>query len=265
MFNARRKNCRTLDQTGKEEYGFDFCSEKIVYKDLCCSRLTFKERRKRKTLPVFRSYKAKEEKCVVESLMLDKAIDKAYRLLISGYRKLDTNRVFLSAYENALAAYKGEYKEDELYIELFKEKSYMYCDELKEIIDVYLPTSELVDELRNQINEWLPGISIEKINGFIEKLFTELFFTNEYKDKILEYRKNDKIDQIYNMVLDLKRFISGQDKIEPMFQNNMFQYYLNKWSANLFLHREGKNIIRLEDLYPSLMEKGNGIDLYAIL
>lgn len=203
--------------------------------------------------------KAKEEKRMVDSLMLDKAIDTAYRLLISGYRKLDTNRVFLSAYENALAAYKGEYKEDELYNELFKEKSYMYCDGLKEIIDVYLPTSELVDELRNQINEWLPDISIEKINSFIEKLFTELFFTNEYKDKILEYRKNDKIDQIYNMVLDLKRFISGQDKIEPMFQNNMFQYYLDKWSANLFLHREKKNKIELKDIYvlPFYKEKNS--------
>ena len=57
MFNDGRKNSRTLDRIGKEEYGFDFYSENIVYKDLCCSRLTFKERRKRKTLPVFRSYK----------------------------------------------------------------------------------------------------------------------------------------------------------------------------------------------------------------
>lgn len=181
--------------------------------------------------------------------IIEKALDKAYELIHLGYRKLDTNQTFLIAFENALAAYKLEFLEDELYTQFFKEDTIYYCNFIKSIIDNTPPSRELGSNLVHKILEILPNCPIERIHVFITRLFTELVFTDEYKNTILEYRRDDEIGKIYRVLLDLKEEIRGTQSIEVKFKNNMFQYYLDKWNSNLFLHRNSKDKIRLKDLY----------------
>lgn len=192
--------------------------------------------------------------------LIEKALDKAYELICLGYRKLDTNQTFLIAFENALAAYKSQCTEDELYIRFFKEDTSFYSNIIKDIIDNTPPTRELERNLVYKIVKLLPNFPIENINIFIIQLFTELFFTDEYKNKILEYRRDDEISKIYKVLLELREAINGIQPIKVKFANNMFQYYLNKWNSSLFLHKNAENKIRLKDLYvlPFYKEQNSG-------
>lgn len=192
--------------------------------------------------------------------IIEKALDKAYELIRLGYRKLDTDQTFLIAFENALAAYKCEFLEDELYTQFYKEDTMYYCDIIKDIIDNTPSTRELESNLVYKIIELLPNCPIANINIFITQLFTELFFTDEYKNKILEYRRDDEIGKIYKVLLELKEAINGKQSIKVKFANNMFQYYLDKWNGNLFLHKNTENKIHLKDLYvlPFYKERNSG-------
>lgn len=181
--------------------------------------------------------------------LYEKAADKAYELICLGYRKLDTYQTFLIAFENALSAYRCEFLEDELYIQFFKEDTMYYCNIIKGIIDSAPSTRELESSLVDKIAELLPDCPIENIIIFVTQLFTELFFTDEYKSKILEYRRDDEIGKIYKILLEIKEAINGTQSIKVKFANNMFQYYLDKWNNYLFLHKNTENKIRLKDLY----------------
>lgn len=56
MSIRKKENDKTLDRIGKEIYDFNFNSEIIIYKDLCCLHLTAKERKERVKLPEFNLY-----------------------------------------------------------------------------------------------------------------------------------------------------------------------------------------------------------------
>lgn len=186
---------------------------------------------------------------MVAEYIIEKALDKTYELIQLGYRKIDTDQTFLIAFENSLAAYKGELGEDELYILFFKEDKIAYCNFIKNIIDNTSSTRELEKAVVSNIVKLLPDCPIKNINIFVTQLFTELFFTDEYKMKILEYRQDDEIGKIYKLLLELKEKINGESSIKVKFSNNMFQYYLDKWNNSLFLHKNEKNRICLKDLY----------------
>ena len=162
------------------------------------------------------------DRLMLVEYIIEKALDKAYELIRLGYRKLDTNQTFLIAFENALAAYKGEFLEDELYTQFYKEDTMYYCNIIKDIIDNTPSTRELESNLVYKIVELLPNCPIENINIFITQFFTELFFTDEYKNKILEYRRDDEIGKIYKVLLELKEVINGKQSIKVKFANNMF-------------------------------------------
>ena len=60
MYNGKRKYNKTFAEIGKKEYEFDFCLEKIIYKDLCCLHLTSKEKKicvQRQTFARYRDWK----------------------------------------------------------------------------------------------------------------------------------------------------------------------------------------------------------------
>ena len=57
MYNTKKKYNKKLDEIGKQEYRFNFYSEKIVYKDLCCLHLSYKERKEREKLQTFNLYR----------------------------------------------------------------------------------------------------------------------------------------------------------------------------------------------------------------
>lgn len=181
--------------------------------------------------------------------LIEKALDKAYELIRLGYRKLDVDQTFLIAFENALSAYKSNFGEDELYNQFFKEHSVYYSGIIKNIIDSSPSARELESNLVDKIIELLPNHSIEKIESFVTQICTELFFTDEYRNKILEYRRDNEIGKIYKDLLELKQTIEGVQSVNVEFENNMFQYYLNKWNDSLFLHKNAKNKIYLKDIY----------------
>lgn len=58
IMRIRKKQCsKSIDDIGNDNYNFDFYSEIIIYKDLCCKRLTAKEKKKQVGLPKFNRYK----------------------------------------------------------------------------------------------------------------------------------------------------------------------------------------------------------------
>ena len=57
MYNRKKKNNKTLAQIGTEKYKFDFYSEQIIYKDLCCLRLNWREKRKLSKLQKYYRYR----------------------------------------------------------------------------------------------------------------------------------------------------------------------------------------------------------------
>lgn len=181
--------------------------------------------------------------------MLDKALDKALELIRGGFRMLDTNSVFFYAYENALAEYKNECMEDELYNKFYKEEFSESCDVIKHIIDTAPSARELESELISKISELLPNFPIDKVEIFVTKLFVELLLRDEYKSKILKYRQDNEIGEIHDKILELIEIFNGTQSIRLKFENNMFQYYLDKWNNNLFLHKNTEKKIRLKDLY----------------
>ena len=181
--------------------------------------------------------------------LLEKALDKTKELVQLGFRKLDSNQTFLVAYENALKAYKSEFGEDELYCFFFKGDYMYYYKIIKDIVDESPSTRELENNLVAKIVSFLPDYSLENINMFIINIFTELLLTNEYNAKILEYRRDDEIGKIYTAILELKEMINESQPINEKFSNNMFQYYLNKWNNDLFLHKNAYNKIHLRDIY----------------
>lgn len=186
---------------------------------------------------------------VVYGYMMEKALDKASYLIKLGFRKLDTEQSFLIAYENSLASYKSEYGEDDLYNKFFKEDKIYYCDQIKEIIDNTSSTRELESNLATEMGNILPNVSPGIINVFITQLFTELLLTEEYRNKIIEYRQDSEISKIYKLLLELKQNYEGSQRIKYEFENNMFQYYLDKWNSELFLHKNPDNKICLKDIY----------------
>lgn len=181
--------------------------------------------------------------------MLDKALDKALELIRGGFRMLDTNNAFFYAYENALAEYKNECMEDELYNKFYKEEFSESCDVIKHIIDTAPSARELESELISKISELLPNFPNDKVEIFVTKLFVELLLRDEYKSKILKYRQDNEIGEIHDKILELIEIFNGTQSIRFKFENNMFQYYLDKWNNNLFLHKNTEKKIRLKDLY----------------
>lgn len=197
---------------------------------------------------------------ILTEMIVEKAIEKAYQLIMLGYRKMDSIQHFSTAYNNALSAYKNEYGEDELYIEVFKTDNYsFYFDNIKEYIDKSSSTRELEQGLFKLLCELLKDIQPNKINTFIVLLFTELLFTEEYKLKILDYRQDFEIGKIYDMVLELKNYIMGAHVLKVTFSNNKYQEFLDRWNSPLFLHRNATNRILLKDLYvlPLYKEKNS--------
>lgn len=73
IMRIRKKQCsKSIDDIGKDNYNFDFYSEIIIYKDLCCKRLTAKEKKKQVGLPNFNRYKDWKSYIVREYGVTDK-------------------------------------------------------------------------------------------------------------------------------------------------------------------------------------------------
>lgn len=181
----------------------------------------------------------------IAATALDKAINKCFDLISLGYRKLDSNTSFLSAYENALSSYKNMHQEDTLYNVLYKTDDFQYYyKEIQDTIDNSLPSRELLNGIVSFLNDSLSNCNKEQINDFLTCIFTELLLTSEYQDKIIKCRQDIEIGETYNRIDKLL----SSNNITPKFYNNEYQNYLDKWNGYLFLHRKTKNI-RLKDLY----------------
>lgn len=181
----------------------------------------------------------------IAATALDKAINKCFDLISLGYRKLDSNTSFLSAYENALSSYKNMHQEDTLYNVLYKTDDFQYYyKEIQDTIDNLFPSRELLNGIVSFLNDSLSNCNKEQINDFLTCIFTELLLTSEYQDKIIKCRQDIEIGETYNRIDKLL----SSNNITPKFYNNEYQHFLDIWNDYLFLHRKTKNI-RLKDLY----------------
>lgn len=150
------------------------------------------------------------EQILIEAI-ISKALELAFKKVNSFNRRFDENQTFDILCDKLLKEYKKKNGEDILFNKFFIEGNDRVMG-LKDIIGSQTPTRELFQDILLYISEQTGiGKDDSSIKDFATMFISELMFTDEFRDKMFEYRRdvesgetNTIVKEILKMLYEIK-------------------------------------------------------------